>query len=245
MKPDMHNITSLQNPMVKLAVSLHQRKYRDETGLFLIEGKKGVEEAVNYGIEITHVFTKENSPEKILKKISTTDTPSETVAIAKQFKYEPKDLFNGAIPLIIVLDNIKDPGNLGTIIRTAKAAGASGIFLTGETADIFNPKTVRSSAGNLWKIPVVRLKKGENLKECLKHCQVVGTSSYETRKTYFEVDYKRPTAVIFGSEATGISYETRKMADFFVKIPVSREVESLNLSVSVGIILYEALRQRG
>ncbi|OGH99916.1 MAG: hypothetical protein A2Y25_05490 [Candidatus Melainabacteria bacterium GWF2_37_15] len=244
----MQTITSLQNPIVKLATSLHQRKSREETGLFLIEGKKGVEEAINYGLEITQVFTKENSNEKILKKISTTDTPPEIVAIAKQFKYDIKDLFKDETPLIIVLENIKDPGNLGTIIRTAKAASASGIILTGDTADIFNPKTVRSSAGNLWKIPIIKLEEKNRLKEIInsnKPCQIIGTKvDKNSEKVYFKVDYKKPTVVVFGSEAEGISDQLAQQCDFLIQIPMHSEIESLNLSVSVGIILYEALRQK-
>ncbi|MCK5176498.1 MAG: RNA methyltransferase, partial [Candidatus Aenigmarchaeota archaeon] len=166
----MQQIFGLQNPIVKMAFSLQQKKNRQKTGMFLIEGFKGVEDALNYGLEITHIFLNSSHKEKILyypknliylvddkilKKISTTDTPPEILAIAKQFKYSIKDLFKDKNPLIIVLENIKDPGNLGTVIRTSKAANASGIILTGDTTDLFNPKTVRSAAANLWKIPVI------------------------------------------------------------------------------------------
>lgn len=254
----MQTITSVQNPIVKLAASLHQRKNRDTNGLFLIEGKKGVEEAIKAGINIKYIFIaapyETNSVEtiltneKILKKISTTDSPSDIVAIAKQFKHEIKDLFREEKPLIIVLDGVKDPGNLGTIIRTACAANASGIILTGDTADIFNPKVVRSSVGNLWKIPIVEFKDKSNLKETInsyKPCQIIGTSSHEENKTLFQIDLKKPTAIIFGSEAEGMTVEVSNQTDFSIKIPINPEVESLNLSVSTGVVLYEALRQRG
>lgn len=244
----MEKITSLQNSIVKLAASLQQKKNRDETELFLIEGRKGVEEAEKYGVEITQVFTLENSSDKILKKISTTHSPPEIIAIAKQFKHELKDLFKDDNPLLIVLEDIKDPGNLGTIIRTAKAASASGIILAGDTADIFNPKVVRSTAGNLWKIPIVKLEEKNNLKQILnkhKTCQIIGTKvDKNTEKVYFDIDYKIPTVILFGSEAEGLSKELGDQCDCQVKIPMNSEVESVNLSVSVGIILYEALRQK-
>ncbi len=244
----MQPITSIQNPIVKLAASLHQKKYRDESGLFLIEGEKGVTEAQKHGLEIVHLFTLENSSEQILKKISTTDTPPNIVAVAKQFTYRLEDLFIVKNPLIIALENIKDPGNLGTIIRTAVAAGVSGIILTGETADIFNPKVVRSTAGNLWKLPIIKIEENSKLKEIINNqnsCQIAGTSSYLSGKNYYEADLTPATVIIFGSEAEGMTEEIARQTDFLVKIPINKNVESLNLGVSVGVILFEAVRQRG
>ena len=253
----MQNITSLQNPIIKTVHGLHRKKIRQEAGVFLIEGFKGVEDAINYGLEVTHIFLNEKHAEKmskfpedilylvnekILKKISTTDTHCEVLAVAKQFKYETKDLLKAENPLIIVLEDIKDPGNLGTIIRTAKAANTSGIVLTGETADIFNPKTVRSTVGNLWKIPIVYLEKDE-FKNLSKKLQFIATTG-NSKDSYFDVDYKTPTAIMFGSEAEGLSEDLLKQTDITAKIPMNSEVESLNLSVSVGVVLYEALRQR-
>lgn len=251
----MQEITSLQNQTIKLATSLHLKKYRDESGLFLIEGKKCLMEAMKSGLKLTHIFAKESMEsfpeeityivdEKILKKISTTDTPPDVIAIAKQFEWDINDLLTEKNPLIIVLENIKDPGNLGTIIRTTKASGASGIILTDNTADIFNPKVVRSTVGNLWKIPIITVTNTNELKNILKSCQIIGTSSHSSSKIYYNVDYKMPTAVVFGSEAEGMTKEMEKQVNFSVQIPVDKEVESLNLSISVGVILYEANRQR-
>ncbi|HSA06496.1 MAG TPA: RNA methyltransferase [Candidatus Gastranaerophilales bacterium] len=259
----MQEISSVQNPIIKMATSLHDKKARNESGLFIIEGFKGVEDALNFGLEITHIFLNCSRIEKIkeypknllymvndriLKKISTTDSPPDIIAVAKQFNYNINDILTEQNPIIIAIEDIKDPGNLGTIIRTAKAAGISGIILTGETADIFNPKTVRASAANLWKIPIIHLKEKAKLKELLrtdKPFQFISTSlASKNSKTYFEIDYKQPSVIIFGSEATGISSELNNLADINIKIPMNPEIESLNLSVSVGIILYEALRQR-
>lgn len=259
----MQEITGVQNPIIKKVAALHQKKNRQETGLFVIEGYKAVKEALEYGIEILYIFLYETNSErakifpedklyivneKVLKKISTTDAPCEVLAVAKQFKYQINDLVQDESPLITVLENINDPGNLGTIIRTAKAANSSGIILTGECADIFNPKTVRASAGNLWKIPLVYFKNKENLRQDLlkyKDFQFISTVvCSEGAKNYFEVNYKHPTVIIFGSEAQGISVELIKQSDINLTIPMNNEVESLNLSVSAGIILYQAFLQK-
>ncbi len=259
----MQEIQSLQNPIIKKITSLHQKKYREEARLFIIEGLKGVKDALSYGLELTHIFLNkyksnlaEKFPEdllyivdeKVLKKISTTDSPCEILAVAKMFSYEVKDLLKEETPIILVLEDIKDPGNLGTIIRTGKAANVSGIILTGDSADIFNPKTVRSSAGNLWKIPLVYIENKEKIRETVdphQKFQFITTAvNRENSKTYFEIDYKIPTVVMFGSESEGISEGLSKQADFSIKIPMNKEIESLNLSVSVAIIVYEAVRQR-
>ncbi|HBG49315.1 MAG TPA: hypothetical protein DDW90_07415 [Cyanobacteria bacterium UBA9971] len=293
----MQEITSLQNPIIKETTALHQKKNRAESGMFLIEGIKGVEEALRCGLEIKYVFmfpsviakgthffdyiSKKkgegfspdaaicsiNYPEekiyfvdeKILKKISTTETPPEIVAVAYQKKFVLEDLFKEKNPLIIVLENIKDAGNLGTIIRTAKAANVSGIVLTGECIDIYNPKVVRSSAANLWKIPVVYFKETALIR---KEIEKYGQFQFLATKVcdfsychpehsegsvpilYHEINYNQPTVVFFGSEAEGISDLLANQADEFVKIPMSEEVESLNLSISAGIVMYEVFKQR-
>jgi len=258
----MEQISSVQNPIIKMVASLHRKKNRQEAGLFIIEGFKGVEDALRYGIKITHIFINQSAMEKtvgfpqnivyqvnekVLKKISATDSPCEVMAVAKQFQYRTEDLVKEENSLVIVLEDIKDSGNLGTIIRTSKAAGVSGIILTGNSADIFNPKTVRSSAGNLWKIPILYLEDKTALKQTLKShkdFQFISTVVTENTKNYFEIDYKIPSVVMFGSEAKGLSEELINQSDLSVKIPMHSEVESLNLSVSAGVILYEAFLQK-
>jgi len=260
----MQEITSLQNSIIKETAALSQKKHRAETGLFLIEGLKGVEEAVACGLDIKYVFVTASRlgeiqlpqdkiylvDEKIMKKISTTETPPEILAVASQINFSISDLLKDNNPLIVVLENIKDAGNLGTIIRTAKAASISGIILSGDCIDIYNPKVVRSSAANIWKIPVITFKEGINLRKTIekyKPCQFLATKLQKEnkQKLYSEADYKQPTVIFFGSEAHGLSEELSSQADLLVKIPMNEEVESLNLSISAGVILYEAYKQRG
>jgi TrmH family RNA methyltransferase len=263
----MQEITSLQNPLVKETTALHQKKNRTDSDLFLIEGDKGVEEAINSSLEIKYVFVKKDvldqkafltklpaekiftTDEKVLKKVSTTETPPEIVAVARQNKFCLEDLFNEENPVLIVLENIKDAGNLGTIIRTAKAANISGIILTGECIDLYNPKVVRSSAANLWKIPVVYIQDTENLRQNIEKYgdfQFFATVVKDGQKQniYNEIKYKKPTIILFGSEADGISDILARQADNFIKIPMNQEVESLNLSISVALVVYEAFNQR-
>lgn len=260
----MKEITSVHNSLIKEVHSLSLKKGRNELGMFLIEGLKGVNEALEWGIKVENIFISENFVDEInnfaderiykvsdqvLKKISTTETPPEIIATARQFKYSTEDLFEEKNPLILVLENIKDPGNLGTIIRTAAASSVSGIILTDKTVDIFNPKTVRSSAANLWKIPIVYISDKEHIKETLdkflsfQYLAAVVTQDKES-VLYYDIDYKQPTVVMFGSEAEGLSKNLTEQADKLINIPMNEDVESLNLSVSVGVVLYEAVRQK-
>lgn len=261
----MQELTSTNNPLVKKVQSLKLKKKRNEYGLFLIEGYKCVLEALNCGLKIENIFIGENFnkdlpgfsenliykvSEPILKKISTTDTPPDIVAMAHQIESSLDDAVSlTQNPLLLVLENIKDPGNLGTIIRTAKASGATGIILTDETVDIYNPKTVRSSAANLWKIPIVCINDKSNIKLILNkyiEFQYIATIVHETNKPeiYYYIDYTKPTVLLFGSEADGLSEKLAEQADKLITIPMQSGIESLNLSVSVGVILYESTRQR-
>lgn len=164
----MQEITSVNNDLVKETVKLQQKKYRDKENKFLLEGYKCVEEAFNAGLEIENVFVLKDKAEHynflkdklilttdaVLKKISTTDSAPDVVAIASKKEYSIKDLKNAK--KVVLLENIKDLGNLGTILRTSVAFGADAVVLFGkECADLYNPKCVRSTVGNLWKIPVV------------------------------------------------------------------------------------------
>ena len=172
----------------------------------------------------------------VLKKLSTTDSAPEAVAIGVQKEYD-KRLLNSS-KKVVLLENIKDLGNLGTIIRSSLAFGADAIILYGDSVDIYNPKCVRASVGNLWKLPIFHFKTVEELKDNFSNFERVATlpRSNNLLKTY---KAKLPILVMFGSEADGLSGDLINFATDSVKIEMAKTVESLNLATSVSVILYQ------
>lgn len=241
-------ITSVNNDLVKETVKLQQKKYRTEK--FLLEGYKAIEEAFNAGIRIDYAFVLSEKAEEyaflgdniilttepVLKKISTTDSAPDAVAVGYKKVYDKSYLKNAK--KVVLLENIKDLGNLGTILRTSVAFGADAVVLYGESVDLYNPKCVRASVGNLWKIPVVEVKDFSELKEMFGNFERIATLP-RTNNYLKSFDVKLPCVVMFGSEADGLSDELINWATNSVKIEMSRTVESLNLSVSCAVVLYK------
>ena len=254
----MNEITSLNNELVKATSKLSQKKYRDETGLFLLEGEKALEEAVKSNLKIQNIFINKNSDklikkyekyspvlvnDKILEKITDAKSAPDIIASAQKFDNIIKNIPNKK-SAILLLENIKDGGNLGTAIRTAAAFGIDGIILLGDTVDIFSPKVVRSTVGYLWKTPIYKAKNFDEIKAYLKEHKFFATSVDKTRdlKILKEAQIKEPCVIMFGSEAFGLSNEAMEKSDFYVTIPIKSDVESLNLGISIGIVLYEFKR---
>lgn len=243
-------ITSVNNDLVKNTVKLQQKKYRNIEKKFLLEGFKAIKEAFDSGIILEHVFVDKNkikeyefckdilieASEPVLKKISTTDSTPEAVAIGVQKIFDIKDLKN--VQKVVLLEDIKDSGNLGTILRSAVAFGVDAVVLFGDCVDIYNPKTVRASVGNLWKLPIVQIKDVETFNKIFKDFNKIATlpRSKNLLKTY---NINLPAVVMFGSEADGLTDELIKLSNDSVKIEMSPKVESLNLATSVSVILYE------
>lgn len=240
----LKEIKSLQNSLIKDVVKLHQKKYREN--LILIEGKKAVLEAIEYKLKIEKIFTLEILPEfknfemylvtdEIMKKISTTDSPATVIAIAKKPIYDIKKFLS--YKKIILLDNIKDAGNLGTIIRASSAFGADGILLFNDTVDEYSPKTIRSTAGNMFKIPVKKVNMNE-LKEFKKEFNFIATV-VNSNKNFSDYKPKGKLLVMFGSEADGLCNDLLNLADEKLTIKMANNVESLNLALCAGIVLYK------
>lgn len=247
----MQEITSVNNELVKETVKLQQKKYRDKTDKFLLEGYKCIEEAFQAGLELEYVFVLKEKIEEylylgaclistsnpVLKKISTTDSAPDAVAVARKKLYSVEDLKNAK--KVVLLENIKDLGNLGTVLRSSVAFGADAVVLYGkECADLYNPKCVRSTVGNLWKIPVVYLDDFVVLRELFGNFERIATLP-RAKKFLKECKVKAPLLVMFGSEADGLSNELIEFSTKHVKIEMSDRVESLNLSVSCAVVLYE------
>ncbi len=244
-------ITSVNNDLVKETAKLQQKKYRTQSGKFLLEGFKSIKEAFDYGIKIEKVFVDKKhvanytffdgdiieTTEAVLKKLSSTESAPEAVAVGFQKIYD-KSVFKNA-QKVVLLENIKDLGNLGTIIRSSVAFNVDVIVLYGgQSVDIYNPKSVRASVGNLWKIPIVEIKEFNDLKEIFGTFNRVATLP-RTKNLLKNYKINLPALIMFGSEADGLSQELTEYSTDTVKIEMSKAVESLNLASSVSIILYE------
>ena len=245
-------ITSVNNELVKETVKLQQKKYRDEEKKFLLEGFKPIEEAFLSGIEIEKIFVLNEKSLKysflndklilttnsVLKKISTTNSPPDAVAVAKQKNFTLDDIKSAQ--KIVLLENIKDLGNLGTILRTVKAFSQDAVILFGDTVDLYNPKCVRSAVGNLWKIPVVQIKDLQELKNTFVSFERAATLPKSTdSNTLEDFEINLPYLIMFGSESDGLSENLIDFSTKKITIDMNNDVESLNLSISVGIILHE------
>jgi len=257
-------LTSLQNPLVKQVRKLHSAKERREQQLFLVEGTHLLEEAcaVNYPLETVCCTSQWHSHHQelweqaccqseraelvsleVLKAIATTVQPDGVMATAKRkSQRQPPIPFAG---VALGLETLQDPGNLGTIIRTAAAADAAGLWLSEDSVDLDNPKVLRASAGQWFRLPMVV---SPDLSAIARQCQQLGTQVVATvpsaTLTYWEVDWQQPTLLLLGNEGAGLSAELVNMADLAVRIPLSPGVESLNVAIAAALMLYEAQRQR-
>ena len=224
-------LTGLQNPMVKAAAELKQKKYRQQQGLFLAEGLRTVEEAVRYGA-VQSIFY-------------TAIEDDRTRAVLEEAAGKRLDDFLASGKMLLVLDRVMDPGNIGTMLRTADAAGVGGLLLLQGCADIYAPKTVRASMGSLFHLPVL-----SGLSEELL-VQAARKAGYELLVTcldgadnLYKADLQGRLAFVMGNEANGVSDALLAAADKRVFIPMQGRAESLNVAMAAGIVMFEALRQR-
>ncbi len=262
-------ILSSDNQYVKLTASLQQKKYRDETGLFVVEGLRLVREALDssWGIELAMVSDEEAGglrtqslieelgeygcqimavPSALFRKISDTENPQGFLAVVRQRRLRLAELTpQSDSPLWVVLDALQDPGNVGTIIRTADAAGAAGVILSEGCADLFAGKTTRATMGSLFHIPVVKASINECLSFCDENRLALYTAGLEDATRYSEVNLTEPCAIVFGNEGAGVGDEYRRRALLNLKIPIVGRAESLNVASAAAVILFESLRQRG
>jgi len=260
-------IKSPANERVKFARKLHKRSERDRSGLFIIEGHREIKLAIEAGVKILQLFfhpdgIKENATKEIargaqkdgalllpvskrvMEKISYRETSSVFVAIASQPEFSLDRLPSPHSPLFIVADSIEKPGNIGAIVRTADACGVNGVIITPEKADPLNPNAIRASLGTIFTVSLAVSSVSDAIK-FLKESKVqIIVATPDADKLYTEVDMKVGTAIIVGSEDLGVGEEWLDAADELVRIPMLGRCDSLNVSVSAAIILYEALRQR-
>lgn len=256
-------ITSTSNEKIKHVTALQQKaRLRREESLFVIEGGRIFWEApvsLVREVYVSESFLKnadgkmkerlgktgyETVSEQVFAKMSDTKAPQGVLAVLAQQEYE-RDALMGSSPLLLMLENIQDPGNLGTILRTAEGAGVTGVIMSRDCADIYQPKVVRSTMGSLFRVPFyqaedflqeIRLLQDRNIK--------VYAAYLEGSEIYDAMDYRGGSAFVIGNEGNGLTKETALAADACVRIPMGGKLESLNAGVSAALLVYEAARQR-
>lgn len=260
-------ITSLHNKEIKTVTALAaKRKERDRQGLFIVEGPKMFGEAPTE--RISRVYLAQSAAEQMQKqygeklaglscelvsdevfaKMSDTKTPQGILCLVRQQQYNIEEILRDKDekqPLLIILEDIQDPGNLGTIFRTAEAAGADGVIMSSKTTDIYNPKTIRSTMGSVYRVPFFYV---EDLSSVIMKLRAEGVLVYAAhlggRTAYDSCCYQKGTAFLIGNEANGLREETAACADALIHIPMEGQVESLNAAAASSVLLFEASRQR-
>ncbi len=255
-----------RSPRVRAVAKLSKRSARDQTGLFLLEGPQAVREALSFRPDaIVDLFATPTAMEKhpglreaardagvdvafasepVLEAMADTVTPQGVVAVAKQFPAGVRTVFAAAPRLIAICEEVRDPGNLGTIVRAADAAGADAVILTGRTVDPYNPKVVRATTGSLFHVPVTT---GGNLADVAARARQAGlqviaadVKGDDLLTARSSGTLAKPTAWVFGNEARGLDEASLALADLALRLPIYGRAESLNLATAASVCLYES-----
>lgn len=260
-------IISTSNAKVKALVNLKKkRKERDKENVFLVEGIRMFREVPADKLKEVYVsesfYKKEKKlvdeiagrskvrveilADNVFSHVSDTMTPQGILCVVEQMNYTLENvLSNGEVPHLMVLDNLQDPGNLGTIVRTAEGAGVTGIVMSKETVDIYNPKVIRSTMGSIYRMPFYY---AEDLLEAIAEMKKRNISTYaahlDGKNSYDEENYKKPCAFFIGNEGNGLRDEIADAADIYIRIPMCGQVESLNAAIAACVLMFEAARQR-
>ena len=260
----MQTITSKDNELIKHIRKLKDKKYRDESNEYVVEGVKLVEEAVKENAKIKQIIVCEDTTrtyeipthimleiakyecisvsDKIFNIITQVANPQGIMAIIEKNAQNAKIDYTQDI--IVVLDDVQDPGNLGTILRTVDSVGLNQILVSKGTADCYNPKVVRSTMGAIFRIKIIEVENlAQAIKEMRKHHFKLMVTSLQTKNSIYDIDFYKKIIVI-GNEANGVSKEIQDMADEKAKIPMLGRTESLNASVAAGVVMYEYVRQK-
>lgn len=260
----MQTITSKDNELIKHIRKLKDKKYRDESNEYVVEGVKLVEEAVKENAKIKQIIVCEDTTrtyeipthimleiakyecisvsDKIFNIITQVTNPQGIMAIIE--KNTPNAQIDYTQDIIVVLDDVQDPGNLGTILRTVDSIGLNQIIVSKGTADAFNSKVVRSTMGAIFRIKIIEVENlAQAIKEMRKHHFKLMVTSLQTKNSIYDIDFNKKIIVI-GNEANGVSKEIQDMADEKAKIPMLGRTESLNASVAAGVVMYEYVRQK-
>ncbi|MBS1128099.1 MAG: methyltransferase, TrmH family, group 3 [Nitrospirae bacterium] len=263
-----HNpVTSKENKAVKFLASLADPKVRKKEKAFLIEGVKMVEEALRDRLGVKQVIANPSLTqhhgkgviklaekngieilwisERLMDHVAEGKTPQPVMAVVEMREHTEEELLAHRSGLIVMAHQLQDPGNLGTIMRTAEAVGASGVAITPHTVDAYNGKAVRGSMGSILRVPVVKVRsEHEFMRACKERGFQTAALVLNGRETPYDLDLTVPTVIMLGQESSGLMAEELVDVDHRVRIPMVETIDSLNVAVSAAVLLYEAYRQR-
>lgn len=265
-------ITSAQNPKIRMLTSLQEKsRTRRKEGLFVVEGRREILRCLDAGFKVKTLFVcpeiigrddlvliekrivenkldadclKIEVPEILYSKIAYREGTEGVIAEALWREIRLEDLKIGESPLVIVLESVEKPGNLGAVLRSADAAGADAVLVCDPMTDLFNPNLIRSSTGTIFSRQVVATTSEEAIKWLKDNGIHIFTAQLQDSSLYYDTDMTGGTAIVMGTEATGLTDIWRNAADAHIRIPMLGQADSLNVSVSAAILLFEALRQR-
>lgn len=257
-------ITSKDNETIKHIRKLKEKKYRDEFGEYIVEGVKLINEAIAEKLDVKTIVICDNCnktetinqnlmyevakysciyvDEKVFNTITEVQNPQGILAVVGKKNKQEEINYNEDV--IVILDDIQDPGNLGTILRTIDSVNLSQVIISKKSGDVYNSKVIRSTMGAIFRINVIESHNlSETIKNLKKHKFTIISTTLDTDKTIYDIQYKK-VAIVIGNEANGVSKEIQEISDSKIKIPMLGKTESLNASVATGIVLYEYVRQK-
>lgn len=261
----MKTISSKDNSIYKDILRLTRKKYRDAEGAYILEGIKPLMDAISEDAGIERVFVADDmdnaDAEDVLRRyfgdslirldrklfgtLSDTETSQGVISVVRKREYSLSDiaaLTNDGKGNVLILDRLQDPGNTGTVIRTAEAAGYAAVIVMRGSADVYSPKVVRAASGSLFRVPVIQAETFDEVRRAVKAAGLVLTvTSPDAEIMYYDARLDRSTALVIGNEGNGVSGEFMKGADVTVGIPMKGSIESLNAAVAAGILMYRSV----
>lgn len=256
-------LSSTQNPKIKKLLALQQKSsLRRETGLFVVEGRREIQQCIDAGYEIDTLYIRAKENEAVVpadlpadinacfvsphvyERIAYRESTEGVIAVVHTRSRTLEELSFKGNPLLMVLERVEKPGNLGAIMRSADAAGADAVIVCDPLTDLFNPNLIRASLGAVFSVPCVACTSEECIRYLKEHHIRILTAQLQDSSLYYDTDMTAPTAIVMGTESTGLTTVWREAADAHIRIPMNGRLDSLNVSVSAAVLLYEAVRQR-
>lgn len=256
-------LSSLQNKRIKDLLLLQQKSSRRrQQGLFVVEGRRELQQCIDAGYEIDNIYlcpdllpadsvalgwsgrAVTEVTRAVYERIAYRGSTEGVVAVVRQPRFRLDKLSLPPRPLIIVLESVEKPGNLGAVLRSADAAGVDAVIVCDPLCDIYNPNTIRASLGAVFTVPCLSCPSEECISFLKRHGIRILTAQLQDSEPYYDTDMLSPTAIVMGTESTGLTDAWRRAADAHIRIPMLGNLDSLNVSVSAAILIYEAVRQR-